>query len=110
MNALSIGNQNTKELIDKDIVEFETNHAGFLEKYEADKNAKDVLAKELGFFADLALMHVSSSITEERIHKRLEEMLEEKEHQKHSMQRIINSSKKNTSSPRKENISKSSFE
>jgi hypothetical protein len=90
---LNDANQEAKMWIQKDEEEFAASHENFLEKYEADKNAKDVLVKELAFFSDLTLMHVSSSLIEERIHRRLDEMLEEKDHQKHSMKTII---RKNT--------------
>ena len=110
LKKMNIANDEAKNWIKKDEDEFQEKHENFLEKYEADKNAKDLLVKELGFFADLTLMHVSSSVIEERIHKKLEEILEEKDHQRHSMQRIIITTKKSlVSSPRKENISEASF-
>ena len=103
-SKLNHANEETRQWIKQDEEEFQEKHANFLEKYEADKNAKDLLVKELGFFADLTLLHVSSSITEERIHNKLEEILEEKDTQKHSMQRMLTGgSKKGASSPRKEN-------
>lgn len=97
-------NEETRKWIKQDEEEFQEKHSNFLEKYDADKNAKDLLVKELAFFSDLTLLHVSSSIVEERIHKKFEEILEEKDNQKHSIQRLLtNGSKKKPSSPRKEN-------
>ena len=83
----------TNQWIIKDEKEFQEQHQGFLKKYEEDRDAKDEVVKELGYFSDLVFMHTQSGLIESRLHRRLEEMLDEKDHERGSMQKILDNMK-----------------
>lgn len=83
----------TKQWIEKDEKEFKEHHEGFMEDYEKDRKLKDELVKEFGYFSDLVFVHAQSGLIETRLHKRLTEMVDEKDHEKGSMQKILENMK-----------------
>jgi hypothetical protein len=85
--------QETSEWIQKDEKEFNEQHSDYLKKYYDDRDAKDTVLKEFVYFSDLVFMHAQSGLIESRLHKRLDEMVDEKEHEKGSMEKILNSMK-----------------
>ena len=52
-----------------------------------------MVLKELGYFSDLVFINAQSGLIESRLHKRLDEMVEEKDHEKGSMQKILDNLK-----------------
>ena len=83
----------TNQWIIKDEKEFHEHHEDFLKKYEEDRNAKDEVVKELGYFSDLVFVHTQSGLIESRLHRRLDEMIDEKDHERGSMQKILDNLK-----------------
>ena len=85
--------EETRVWIEKDEKEFRQNHEDYREKYEQHRAAKDAVVKEFGYFADLIFVHAQSALIETRLHKRLDEMVDEKDHERGSMQKILDNLK-----------------
>lgn len=89
VNGINKVLEETRVWIDKDKKEFDEKHVKYMEQYIEDRNATDAVLKEFGFFSDLVFMQAQSGLIGVRLHKRLEEMMTEKDLEKGSLQKIV---------------------
>ncbi|CAG9329227.1 unnamed protein product [Blepharisma stoltei] len=63
-------------------------------QFDAEVKIQEELLKELSYFSDLVFMQAQAGLLTNRLYRRLEDMLEEKEYQKGSMQKMIDDIKR----------------
>jgi hypothetical protein len=88
--------EETQSWIRKDELEFEEKHQGFLEKLNKARNTTDKVVKEIDYFSDLLFVQAQYSLIETRLHRRLTEMIDEKDLEKGSLGKIIEGMKINS--------------
>lgn len=63
-------------------------------QFDAEVKTQEDLLKEISYFSDLVFLQAQAGLLTNRLYRRLEDMLEEKEYQKGSMQKMIEDIKK----------------
>ena len=89
INSIQKVLEETDQWIAKDEKEFEDKHKGFMQRYLKSRATTDSVVREMEYFSDLLFVQAQYSLLETRLHRRLTEMMDEKDLERGSFGKII---------------------